>query len=188
MAIHQFKPDRYCPTSALPNATDMSSPKFARHDEHVDAVMAHGGFAALSTRPDGSVCLPLVYPRPVLRLAAPEPLYEPPTPTARPRVDRSVKFVRREGEFAPSRMVRIATSVGRKHKVHLDDMRGARVFRKLSYARHEAMYLIYQSGVFSLPQIGKFFGGRDHTTISAGIEGHAERSGLPSLRRDAVKA
>jgi hypothetical protein len=43
---------------------DRQLPRFARHDEHVDAVLAEGGFWAFSERRVGhgglAVCLPLV--------------------------------------------------------------------------------------------------------------------------------
>jgi hypothetical protein len=42
------------------------APKFARHDAHVAAVMAQGGFCAFSERRIGKdgmvVCLPLIWP------------------------------------------------------------------------------------------------------------------------------
>jgi hypothetical protein len=51
-------------------AGDRQLPKFARHDRHVAAVMAQGGFWAFSERRIGkhgmAVCLPLVPPGPSL--------------------------------------------------------------------------------------------------------------------------
>lgn len=45
---------------------DAQQPRFARHDAHVAAVMAEGGFCAFSERRlagEGvSVCLPLIWP------------------------------------------------------------------------------------------------------------------------------
>lgn len=47
---------------------DSQTPKFARNDAHVAAVMAQGGFCAFSERRllgEGvSVCLPLIWPEP----------------------------------------------------------------------------------------------------------------------------
>lgn len=47
-------------------AGDRQLPKFARHDAHVAAVLAEGGFCAFSERRIGrdgaAVCLPLVWP------------------------------------------------------------------------------------------------------------------------------
>lgn len=48
-------------------AGDLQLPKFARHEEHVRAVMAQGGFCAFSEHRLGggaiAACLPLVWPR-----------------------------------------------------------------------------------------------------------------------------
>lgn len=44
----------------------------------------------------------------------------------------------------------------------------------LVWARFEAMYLIYQTGKFSLPQIGRAFG-RDHSTVLNGIRRFSAR-------------
>ena len=51
------------PKPTIGDSTDASCPKFARHDEHVAQLMAHGGYFVLSERqtPRGPVvCLPLV--------------------------------------------------------------------------------------------------------------------------------
>ncbi len=46
---------------------DIQLPRFARHDKHVAAVLAQGGFCAFSERRIGkdgaAVCLPLRWPR-----------------------------------------------------------------------------------------------------------------------------
>lgn len=57
-------------------------------------------------------------------------------------------------------------SVAEKTGVSIDDMKGARRDRKVVAARHAAIAAIYESRPdLSLPQIGRIFGGRDHTTI-----------------------
>lgn len=48
----------------------------------------------------------------------------------------------------------------------------------LVYARHEAYYLLRKHTNMSLPQIGKKFGGKDHTTILHGYLSHIKRNGL----------
>ena len=45
----------------------------------------------------------------------------------------------------------------------------------LSPIRQEAWYLIYATGRFSYGQIGRYFGGRDHTTIMYGIAEYRAR-------------
>ena len=47
--------------------------------------------------------------------------------------------------------------------------------RATAHARQEAMRLAHETGAFSLPDIGRFFGGLDHTTIKHGIEAATKR-------------
>ena len=46
-----------------------------------------------------------------------------------------------------------------------DQLVGASRARDVTYARHIAMYLLRQSGLHSLAEIGTLIGGRDHTTV-----------------------
>lgn len=42
--------------------------------------------------------------------------------------------------------------------------------RYTSEARHEAVLRAYETGIYSMPQLGRAFGGRDHTTILNSIK------------------
>lgn len=85
----------------------------------------------------------------------------------------------------PTSMRGILAYVAEKHQIKADNIAGARRYRSWVRARQEAMYLMRQvrrtDGTyrFSLPQIGEFLGGRDHTTIMWGVLAHAKREGLP---------
>lgn len=74
---------------------------------------------------------------------------------------------------APS-MAAIALEVAERYDLTVDDLRGRDRDRYLSRARQEAMWHMVQNGK-SLTQIGRFLGGRDHTTIIAGAKAHALR-------------
>jgi chromosomal replication initiator protein len=66
-------------------------------------------------------------------------------------------------------MKQIAEEVAVTHKITMGEMMSqARCFRA-SHPRQEAMWLMRQTGRYSYPQIGRFFG-KDHTTVL-----HAER-------------
>ena len=69
----------------------------------------------------------------------------------------------------------IALQVAAKHKVSLIDIRSPRRDRPTVRARHEAFWRMKQETRLSLPQIGRFMGGRDHTTVLHGIRKHEER-------------
>lgn len=53
--------------------------------------------------------------------------------------------------------------------------------RKAKYvnARQEAMYRIKKSTGWSLPRIGQYFGGRDHTTVLWAIRRYAQKNNMP---------
>lgn len=47
--------------------------------------------------------------------------------------------------------------------------------RALAHARQYAMWRMQRETGQSLPQIGRFLGGRDHTTVLYGVRQHAKR-------------
>lgn len=47
----------------------------------------------------------------------------------------------------------------------VDDLTGSSRTPGMVHARHIAMYLVRARTSLSLPQIGRLFGGRDHTTV-----------------------
>lgn len=66
----------------------------------------------------------------------------------------------------------IVDEVCAKHGVTRAEIMGIRRALKLVAARQEAMYRMSRETSFSLPQIGKRLGGRDHTTVLHGIRRH----------------
>jgi len=71
---------------------------------------------------------------------------------------------------------KIMYEVAVKHGIRLEDLRSPIRIKRFVLARHEAMWEIRrQRPGLSLPQIGRLFGGRDHTTILHGIRAHQER-------------
>ena len=54
--------------------------------------------------------------------------------------------------------------------IRLGDLIGPRRLRALARPRQVAMYLSKQLTSRSLPEIGRRFGGRDHTTIMHGVK------------------
>lgn len=82
---------------------------------------------------------------------------------------------------APLRLPDIVAIVARKYRVTEADIMGPSHKRHASQPRHEVMYLAYEQRWadgrrrYSYPQIGAFLGGRDHTTVIAGIRRHKQR-------------
>ena len=50
-------------------------------------------------------------------------------------------------------------------KIKIDDLHAKKRTRSIAFPRQIAMYLCRELTDTSLPQIGNFFGGRDHTTV-----------------------
>ncbi|KFI28871.1 chromosomal replication initiator protein DnaA [Paenirhodobacter enshiensis] len=63
----------------------------------------------------------------------------------------------------------IQRKVAEHYNVRLSDMIGPKRLRTIARPRQVAMYLSKQLTTRSLPEIGRRFGGRDHTTIMHGI-------------------
>ena len=75
----------------------------------------------------------------------------------------------------PNRMAQICNEVAAKHGYPVDELFSERRSRPVVIARQEAMWRCKRETPFSLPSIGRFMGGRDHTTVMHGIRRHEER-------------
>jgi len=64
----------------------------------------------------------------------------------------------------------IQRGVAEYFKIELADLRGARRQRSILYPRQVAMFLCRRLTDASLPEIGRAFGGRDHTTVMHGVQ------------------
>jgi chromosomal replication initiator protein len=72
-------------------------------------------------------------------------------------------------------MKQIATLVAERHGLGLEHLVGPETAQRFVLPRHEAMFLIRAENRYSLPQIGKFFGDRNHATVIHGVRRHAAR-------------
>ena len=80
---------------------------------------------------------------------------------------------------SPQRVRRIVMEVCEKHNVSPTEICSEHRSQRIVVARMEACYRLRKETTWSLPRIGKFLGGRDHTTILHGVRKHAARNGLP---------
>lgn len=55
--------------------------------------------------------------------------------------------------------------------------------RDIAWPRQEAYALAWDTGRYSMAQIGRYFGDRDHTTVLHGIRRHKERQASSSRAR-----
>lgn len=68
----------------------------------------------------------------------------------------------------------ILSTVARTHGVKVADIKGPGRYRSQVCARQDAMWQLYSTGRYSLPEIGRFLR-RDWTTVRHGVRAHAER-------------
>ncbi len=64
----------------------------------------------------------------------------------------------------------IQRKVAEHYNIRLSDMLGPKRVRSFARPRQVAMYLAKQMTSRSLPEIGRRFGGRDHTTVLHGVK------------------
>lgn len=81
---------------------------------------------------------------------------------------------------AHARMAEISQPVAIRYGVRLEWMRSHDRRSAFTWPRFEAWKLCHDAG-YSTPMIGRFFGGRDHSTILAGIRRAEEKASPPRV-------
>ena len=85
------------------------------------------------------------------------------------RVDRAAALVSaREGRVTPASI--IVDAVAREWRVSREDLTGAGRTRAVVLPRQVAMYLCRDLARLAYPEIGRAFGGRDHSTVMHNVE------------------
>ena len=84
---------------------------------------------------------------------------------ARGRALIRVAFVSMTVPETPLSMMRIVAEVAGQFGLTVEQVRGRQGRNALARARHEAMWRCYRETRHSLTAIGRYFDGRDHTTV-----------------------
>ncbi len=63
----------------------------------------------------------------------------------------------------------VLTEVAGRHDVPIEDILGSRRTRPIAYARFEVMWILNVEMLWSTTRIGRFLGGKDHTTVINGV-------------------
>ncbi len=79
-------------------------------------------------------------------------------------------------------LAEIAQEVCQKHEVTMEDLTGERRYSRYIDARREFSYRARTETDSSLPQIGRFLGGKDHTTILHHVRTYEARLPMQQLR------
>ena len=82
-------------------------------------------------------------------------------------------------------VARIQRVVAAFYEIDVSEMRSARRGREVAWPRQIAMVLAKELTPKSLPEIGRLFGGRDHTTVLYALKAVAKRAGAdPDTAQD----
>jgi hypothetical protein len=81
-------------------------------------------------------------------------------------------------ETLPNRVAMERLRIQAEYGVTKEELMGTRRFKTFVEARHALMFRLYSNYKWTLHQIGRYFGGKDHTTILHGVRTHARRVGL----------
>ncbi|MBQ4410363.1 MAG: chromosomal replication initiator protein DnaA, partial [Firmicutes bacterium] len=81
----------------------------------------------------------------------------------------------------------IKKEVAKYFGVKVSDMESEKRAKNIAFPRQVAIYLIREHTNYSLPQMGKLFGGRDHTTIRHSYEKIAEQIKTDRELQDTVE-
>ena len=72
----------------------------------------------------------------------------------------------------------IAREICEQYKIPMRLLTSDRRNREYVIPRHHFMYRAATETTYSTPQIGRFCGNKDHTTVLHGVKRHKERMGL----------
>jgi len=73
---------------------------------------------------------------------------------------------------------KIKREVARKWGFRVSDLEGPGRHKTLAFARHEAMYRVKHETPLSYPEIGYFFGRRDHSSVIYGVNSYKRKREL----------
>ncbi len=82
----------------------------------------------------------------------------------------AIRDITNENQPLPVVIDKILLEVSREYDVSIDEICSSRRIEKITNARQIAMYIMREITPMSLPEIGKQFGNRDHSTVHHAIE------------------
>ena len=92
------------------------------------------------------------------------------TPPSITVASSAVKDITNENEPTPVLVDKIINEVCREFDVTEDEIKSKKRVESISFARQVAMYIMRELTDLSLPDIGRYFGGKDHSTVHHSIK------------------
>lgn len=106
-------------------------------------------------------------------------------------IDRLIRLIRTDSRSALTSHMKVSAAMISQvvcvaFEISKEEIDSRRRQRRLVIPRHIAMWLCSKLTPMSLPQIGRAFGGRDHTTVIHAIRKTMEMDGAPGEMRDGL--
>ena len=99
----------------------------------------------------------------------------------------AIKDILNEQMSTPVTIDKIITDVSKVYNVSVNDIRGKSRKQEVAEARKMSMYIIKEVCGLTMEEIGKEFGGRDHSTVVYSISNVAERLKKDTFYRDTAE-
>ena len=99
----------------------------------------------------------------------------------------AIKDILNEQMSTPVTIEKIIIEVGKVYNVSISDIRGKSRRQEVAEARKMSMYIIKEVCGLTMEEIGKEFGGRDHSTVVYSISNVAQRLKTDSFYRDTAE-
>ena len=99
----------------------------------------------------------------------------------------AIKDILNEQMSTPVTIDKIITDVSKVYNVSVNDIRGKSRKQEVAEARKMSMYIIKEVCGLTMEEIGKEFGGRDHSTVVYSISNVAQRLKTDSFYRDTAE-
>ena len=99
----------------------------------------------------------------------------------------AIKDILNEQMSTPVTIEKIIAEVGKVYNVSVSDIRGKGRRQEIAEARKMSMYIIKEVCGLTMEEIGKEFGGRDHSTVVYSISNVSQRLAKDSFYRDTAE-
>lgn len=111
------------------------------------------------------------------------------TPISVPVAQSAIRDITNENEPIPVVVDKVITEVSREFNVSQDSIKSKSHKQEIAFARQIAMYILREITDMSLPEIGREFSGKDHSTVHYSIkkiEDMMEENNMLKIRIDEI--
>ena len=108
------------------------------------------------------------------------------SPTTILIAQNAIRDILNDNQPVPVTVERIISEVGRTYGVSPEDIKSSKRNANVSFARQISMYVVREITQMPMVEIGKEFGGRDHSTVVYAIQQIEEKSARDPVTKATV--